>query len=143
MSPLRLAGNVWSSPLTVAGALLAAAGGARPSGVHHGALDWVAPRRGPLAWFFRTAGVRAFTWGATIVHRDAACLDDAALCRHERVHVRQCLVLGPLMPLAYAGSSLWELARGRHPYRDNWFERHARGEIASNRTSSPQIPPSR
>jgi hypothetical protein len=126
MSALRLIGHVWAAPLTLAGAVLALLGGARPAGLRGGALDLVAPRRGPLAFFFRSTGVHAYTWGASIVYRDRECLAGAELCRHERVHVRQCLLLGPLMPLAYVGSSLWQLARGRHPYRDNWFEVQAR-----------------
>jgi hypothetical protein len=119
-------GQLWAAPLTLLGVALALLGGARPAGIRAGAIDLLAPRRGPLSAFFRATGVRAFTWGAAIVYCDRRRLEDPALRRHERTHVRQCLVLGPAMPLAYAASALWQLARGRHPYRDNWFEVQAR-----------------
>jgi hypothetical protein len=44
---------------------------------------------------------------------------------HEQVHVRQYEQWGPLFLPAYLASSLWQLACGRHCYRDNWFERQA------------------
>jgi hypothetical protein len=50
---------------------------------------------------------------------------------HEHVHVRQYEVWGPLFLLAYAGSSLWQIARGRRFYRDNFFERQAYAAEAS------------
>ncbi len=58
-------------------------------------------------------------------------IDDIALagCRaHERVHVRQYERWGVFFFPAYAIAGLRELARGRDPYRDNYFEREARGE---------------
>ena len=94
--------------------------------IHEGAIDVVAPRRGPLAWFFARAGVSAFTWGQTIVYRHRGLLEDERLLRHERAHVRQSLLLGPLLAVAYPASSLLQLFRGGHAYRDNWFERDAR-----------------
>ena len=48
-------------------------------------------------------------------------------CRaHELVHVRQAELLGPLFIPAYFGASVWAVLRGRHLYRDNWFEVDAR-----------------
>jgi hypothetical protein len=122
----RTLGHLWAAPLTVAGVAVAALGGGLPVRVHDGAIDVVAPARGPLAWFFRRARVSAYTWGATIVYRDRALLANERLLRHERAHVRQCLALGPLMIAAYPAASLWQLARGRRLYRDNWFEEAAR-----------------
>jgi hypothetical protein len=55
----------------------------------------------------------------------------SALRGHERVHVRQYERWGIFFLPAYALSSLWQLARGRRWYRDNFFERRAyaaRGE---------------
>lgn len=123
--------HLWASPLTAAGVLVALAGGARPAGVRDGALDLLAPRRGPLAGFFRRAGVSAFTWGAAIVYRDAGCLADPRLRRHERAHVRQALGWGPLLALAYPASSAWQALRGRRAYRDNAFEVAARAAEAA------------
>lgn len=123
---LHLAGHLWAAPLTLAGLVVAGLGGGRPVRIHDGAIDVVAPARGPLAWFFARAGVSAFTWGATVVYRHRGLLADARLLRHERAHVRQALLLGPFLALAYPAASLWQLARGGRLYRDNWFERDAR-----------------
>jgi hypothetical protein len=58
-----------------------------------------------------------------VLGTDRATLDAAR--EHERVHVRQYEQWGPLFLPAYFASSLWQLARGRRCYRDNWFERQA------------------
>ena len=137
-SLLRACGHVWAGPLTLAGLVVAGACGGRPVRVHDGAIDVVAPRRGPLAWFFRRARVSAYTWGATIVYRDRSLLADERLLLHERAHVRQCLALGPLMVAAYPAASLWQLARGRRLYRDNWFE--ARARLAEGRAARGDAP---
>jgi hypothetical protein len=44
---------------------------------------------------------------------------------HELVHVQQALHWGPLFPLAYMLSSLWQKCCGRCPYADNFFEKQA------------------
>jgi hypothetical protein len=119
-------GHLWAAPLTVAGLVVALAGGARAAGVREGAVDLVAPRRGPLAGFFRRTRVVAFTWGAAIVYRDAGVLREPWLRRHERAHVRQALGWGPLLAVAYPVSSLWQALRGRRAYHDNAFEVAAR-----------------
>ena len=49
-------------------------------------------------------------------------------CReHELVHVRQAELWGPFFLPAYFAASALAWARGRHFYRDNWFELDARG----------------
>jgi hypothetical protein len=68
-------------------------------------------------------GVLALTLGHVILGRDRSCLERCR--RHERVHVGQYERWGPLFLPAYAASSLWQLACGRDPYRDNHFERQA------------------
>lgn len=52
---------------------------------------------------------------------------------HERVHVQQYEVWGPLFFIAYAMSSAWQLIRGRDPYADNCFEVEARTRAMSTR----------
>jgi hypothetical protein len=47
---------------------------------------------------------------------------------HELVHFKQARIFGVFLPLAYGVGALWALARGGHPYRDNWFEKNAREE---------------
>ncbi|HEY0961273.1 MAG TPA: hypothetical protein VGE69_02845 [Pseudomonadales bacterium] len=49
---------------------------------------------------------------------------------HERVHVAQYERWGLLFFVAYPLSSLLQLLRGRHPYRDNHFEVEARAHGA-------------
>lgn len=125
-APLRWLGQLWASPLTAAGLLHGLVLGARPRGIAGGAVELVAPRRGPLPWFFRSFHVSAYTWGSVIVFRDEALRADEELRRHEQAHVRQCWALGPLMIAAYPAASLWCVLRGRRAYRDNWFEVEAR-----------------
>jgi hypothetical protein len=74
----------------------------------------------------RKLGIHAYTLGAVVLYREASSIADGRLYRHELEHMLQTLRLGPLMPLAYVGSSLWQWSRGRHPYFDNRFERQAR-----------------
>ena len=51
----------------------------------------------------------------------------SSLRAHEQVHVRQYERWGLFFVPAYLVSSLWQLLRGRHIYRDNCFEREAFG----------------
>ena len=56
---------------------------------------------------------------------------------HERVHVRQCETWGPLFFAAYGIAALLARVRGGHAYRDNVFEREARG--AEQEPSSGEV----
>ncbi|MEO8627062.1 MAG: hypothetical protein ABI612_03040 [Betaproteobacteria bacterium] len=67
----------------------------------------------------------AITFGHVIIGVDHNVL--ARLRSHEHVHVRQYERWGIVFFVLYAGSSLLALLRGRHPYRDNHFEREAYG----------------
>lgn len=64
-----------------------------------------------------TAG---FTLGHVILGQDDEGLRFVGL--HERVHVRQFELWGPLMGPAYLLASGWMWLRGRDAYRDNPFE---------------------
>ncbi|MGI9047601.1 MAG: signal peptide prediction [Burkholderiales bacterium] len=118
---------LWASPTTAIGLLLATlalAGKGRcriVSGVLevHGGL--VAPLLRRVT--FLPGGAAAITFGHVVLGRDQTRLD--ATRYHERVHVSQCERWGPLFLPVYVGASLWALARNRHPYRDNFFEREA------------------
>jgi hypothetical protein len=57
----------------------------------------------------------------------------AAARSHEHVHVSSTKAWGPFFLFAYAGSSLWQLLRGRRIYRDNFFERQAYAADAPSR----------
>lgn len=66
----------------------------------------------------------AITFGHVVIGVSGDAL--ATLRVHERAHVRQYECWGPAFLAAYPLSSLVQALRGRHPYRDNHFEVHAR-----------------
>jgi hypothetical protein len=83
---------------------------------------------GLVAWLlaripFLRGGAAALTLGHVVLGRSKAF--NEFLRAHERVHVAQYERWGPLFLPAYFASSLWVLARGGDPYRDNVFEREA------------------
>jgi hypothetical protein len=86
---------------------------------HGPLLRWVLTRVAPPP-----GGIAAITLGHVVLACDRRALEQTR--SHERVHVRQYERWGPFFLPAYAAASLWALARGRHPYVDNWFEREAR-----------------
>lgn len=116
----------WASPnsligLVIGGALiLLGARAHRVAGVLEVAGGLIGTLLGPkkvaLPW-------RAMTLGHVILGIDEAALRQSRA--HEHVHVRQYEQWGPFFLPAYVVSSLWQLACGRHCYRDNWFERQA------------------
>jgi hypothetical protein len=127
MRPLLLAlGHLWALPNTLLGLLIALPfarfARAEPGGVLH----FVTRARGPLAWWLRRFHVAAFTLGAVVTHDCEAGPRDVLLLAHERAHVWQTFVLGPLFLPVYFLASGWAWARGGDAYRDNWFEVHAR-----------------
>ncbi len=117
---------LWPLPWTAVGLLLGAAAlalGARAH-VQAGVLEVSGGLLGRLA--ARGVGpfnVLAITLGHVVLGSSAAVLGQ--LRAHEHVHVRQYERWGPLFVPAYLADSLWQLLRGRHPYRDNRFERPA------------------
>ncbi len=123
---LRALLYLWPLPWTAVGLLLAAAAlalGARAC-VQGGVLEVSGGALGRRA--ARGVGpfnVLAITLGHVVLGSNAAVLGQ--LRAHERVHVRQYERWGLLFVPAYLADSLWQLLRGRHPYRDNGFERPA------------------
>lgn len=124
----------WAAPATSVGLLVVLAGRRR---TRVAVIDGVLEAHGPLiAWMLSRltplpGGVAAMTLGHVVIARDGRWLDVTRA--HEREHVRQYEVWGPLFVPAYLAASLWAALRGRHFYRDNWFEstamlaeRHAR-----------------
>jgi hypothetical protein len=106
--------------LTVA--LLTALSGGRVER-SHGVLE---VRGGFARRLLRSTPIRAqaLTLGHVVLGRDRASLNR---CRaHELAHVRQAERWGPLFLPGYLAASVWAWLRGRHYYRDNWFERDAR-----------------
>ena len=132
---LTFAAYAWASPNTLLGFLaglvvLALGGKVR-------VVRGVAEFSGGLlaSWVAGTVRFSAITFGHVILGVSEA--DLAAARFHEHVHVRQYEAWGPFFLFAYAGSSLWQLLRGRRMHRDNFFERQAyaaEGKFAKSRT---------
>jgi uncharacterized protein (DUF2062 family) len=100
-------------------------------------VDGVLEAHGPtLAWLLAhlvpMRGTAALTLGHIVVARDAQSLD--ATRAHERVHVRQCEIWGPLFVPVYLAASVTAVLRGRHFYFDNAFE------VEAFRAATPQPP---
>jgi hypothetical protein len=126
----RLLRYLWPLPVSVFGmalALLARTSGGqwhRVNGVIEAYGGWPAqmlraglPFSGPVA---------AITFGHVVLGDSAESLDATRV--HERVHVRQFERWGALMLVLYPLAGGWAWLGGGHPYRDNRFEREARGE---------------
>ena len=123
---------VWAGPNTVLGCLVALLA------LYRGRLrivDGVLEACGPLLEFALRffipipGGAAAVTLGHVVLGVDAEILDRART--HERVHVRQYEVWGPLFVPAYLAASLWMFLLGRDAYFDNHFERAAYGRESS------------
>ena len=101
---------------------------------HAAVIDGVVEAHSPLLGRALTrltplaGGADAITLGHVVIGRNAGALQVTRA--HERVHVRQYEHWGPLFVPAYLIAGLYALARGRHPYFDNRFERQARSEEA-------------
>jgi hypothetical protein len=110
--------SVWTAVGLLAGAGVCVLGGR--ARWRDGALEcvggmsgrWAA--RGPFA---------AITLGHVILARTPA--EARRLAAHERAHVRQYEVWGPLFVPAYLLAGAWQLLRGRCPHADNPFEKAA------------------
>ena len=129
----RLAVYLWAAPVSVAALPLVAfalvtrgrarcrAGILEASG---GAL------RGLLTRAVPGFPISAITLGHVVLAATESALVDTRA--HERVHVRQYEVWGPLFPLLYLASSVVALVRGRGVYSDNAFEIQAARSTSSS-----------
>jgi hypothetical protein len=130
----RLLRYLWAAPYTVLGVALGAIAvlfGARWR-ICHGAIEFFGGRLGrAIAHLPPVLGFSAMTLGHVILAVDRSALNQLRL--HEHVHVRQYERWGPLFLPAYLLSSLLQLLRGRHPYRENHFERQAHAVVAERR----------
>ena len=127
MSLPRVLLYLWASPNTLLG-LLAAPAALLTGGRVRCVVGVVEIHGGIVSFLLRhctllRGGASAMTLGHVVVGRDAARLD--ATRAHERIHVRQYERWGPLFLPAYAIASIVALAKGKQPYRDNFFERQA------------------
>ena len=127
MSPTNACKYIWASPASAIGvcaacfASLVGAEVKRVSGVLEVSL---APRSRLLCKAVACLPFAAITFGHIVIARSAQ--EQAALRQHERVHVAQYELWGPLFLAAYPLESLFQFLRGRQPYQDNRFEVAAR-----------------
>ncbi|HUP40946.1 MAG TPA: hypothetical protein VM115_12560 [Vicinamibacterales bacterium] len=132
----RLLRYLWAGPTTVIGLALAVPSLRRG---HVAVVDGVIEAHGPLLQRALATctplarGADAMTLGHVVIARDARALDRTRV--HERAHVRQYELWGPLFVPAYLLAGAWALLKGGHPYFDNRFEREARESEMSTATS--------
>lgn len=114
---------VWASPYSLLGIAIGSLGlcfGGR-SRWRDGALEFY---EGTTAWCVRQLPTGKYTAGITLGHvilgQNGSDLERVG--KHERVHVRQFELWGPLMGPAYLLASAWMWLIGRDAYRDNPFE---------------------
>jgi hypothetical protein len=124
---MRLLRYLWALPNTALGLLFSPLAFGRDGKLQivEGVIEICSPSIGSV---LRTVvpiagGASAITFGHVVLGRDSVCL--AATRSHERVHVRQYELWGPLFIPAYLIAGLWALARGRGAYAGNHFELQA------------------
>jgi hypothetical protein len=118
----------WVSPVTLMGGLLvllAVLSGGRVR-LHSGVWEvwggW--PGRWLEAGLPFVGPVAAITLGHVVLGISDSTIQFTRA--HERVHVGQYELWGPLFLLAYPIAGVWAWAKGGHPYCDNRFELAAR-----------------
>ena len=127
MSPTTAFKYIWASPASAVGvcaACIVSLVGAEIKCVS-GVLEIsLAPRSAVLQSAVAFLPFAAITLGHIVVARNAQ--QQAALRAHERVHVAQYELWGPMFLVAYPLESMFQLLRGRKPYLENRFEIAAR-----------------
>ena len=113
----------WAAPCTLIGLCIGTVAlllGGR-AGAAAGALEFSLPSHRRIGRAIATClPFGAITFGHVVFGISPEQL--VLLRDHERVHVRQYEVLGPLFLLAYPLASIVAALRGRPAYRGNWFE---------------------
>ena len=127
MNPLRIFLYLWAFPNTLIGLLFLLP--ALISGGSVYIVKGVMEIHGPaIAFLLRhiwpmEGTALAMTLGHVVLAQNAYCLDISR--RHERIHVRQYEIWGPLFIPAYIIASIIAFFQGKNPYQDNYFEREA------------------
>ena len=84
---------------------------------------------GLVSWFLKNCFpvrgyVAALALGHVVLGYDRVSLSTYRL--HERAHVRQYEILGPIFIPVYIAAGFWALMRGRGAYKGNYLEKKAR-----------------
>ena len=123
---------IWAAPATAVGLALAGIACALGAtarirdGVIEVAGGRMASRTASAHFLLRFV---AITFGHVVLGLDHGVLREHRA--HEHAHVRQYERWGILFFPLYLGSSVAQIARGRHPYWHNAFERHARATASA------------
>ena len=126
---IKLLKIVWASPYSLLGIGIGLIGVATGGSMRlrDGAIEFFG---GATKQFVRRLPTGVFTAGFTLGHVILGQDDDGLRYAgaHERVHVRQFELWGPIMGPAYLLASAWMWYRGKDAYRDNPFEVQAYDE---------------
>lgn len=132
---LIVLGQIWLSPITLLGFLLALVGGVtfrefdRNLGVFHYYVD----SQGLIDLFLTKGRFAGFTVGSVVFFRTEPLTRSESLVAHEHQHVRQGMVFGPFWTLVYCIASVISYCQGTGLYQGNWFEVNAR-QVAGEST---------
>ena len=124
-----VAAMIWASPWTAVGLVVGLVGLATGGRVQRRGrvIEFYG---GAVTWFLKhlpgAPFAIAMTLGHTVLGQTDAALDISRA--HELVHVRQYERWGPFFGFVYLLCSLVVWLRGKHPHRDNPFERQAYDE---------------
>jgi hypothetical protein len=120
---LKLLKVIWASPYSLIGILIGLLGVATGGKMRwrDGAVEFFG---GATRQFVRRLPTGIHTAGFTLGHVILGQNDEGLRYAgaHERIHVRQFELWGPLMGPAYLLASAWMWLLGRDAYRDNPFE---------------------
>ncbi|MGA7181437.1 MAG: hypothetical protein WBX11_17880 [Thiobacillaceae bacterium] len=125
---IRLIVYLWVSPVTLLGLLFSAVSRVTGGGGHFHSGVWEAWGGWPASLLESglpfAGSVAAITIGHVVLGVSEQVIHDTRA--HERAHVRQYELWGPLFLLAYPLAGAWAWSSDGGPYSDNPFERAAR-----------------
>lgn len=124
MRALRFLGLIWCLPWSVLGLLVAAVGGGQLLRYSEWGVELSARPGWLIAKVFDWTGTCGATWGCVVFYATPAPAERTV--RHERRHILQAMVLGPLFPVVYLLCSVFAMLSGGNAYRDNALEQDAR-----------------
>lgn len=119
-------GHIWMLTDTLIGLLTVLFGWCSFQGwAYDGSMYFLAKPGGIAYWWFKKYRFAAYACGGVIVFAEPEYRDNTIIKKHEHRHVRQAMMFGPFMPLAYGIASLVAIIRGQPAYEGNWFENDA------------------
>lgn len=115
---------IWTSPNTLIGLLLAIISlpGSTSAKWNDGIFELTGGCIGKAISHWPLSA-SAITIGHVIIANDEGLLILSR--RHELIHVKQFEVWGPIMIPAYMVASVIAIICGKHPYKENYFEKQA------------------